>query len=117
MALHKDVRRRRALEAFERRLEQASPDEIRAMLAQRRIRSPERIELAEARLRRHEEAAAGTGSRPGGDGHDHGRRSRTPRATAGEEREMPLTRRVGRVLGIGLGIASLAALAVFGSRR
>lgn len=113
MALHKDVRRRRALEAFERRLDQASPDEIRAMLAQRRIRSAERIELAQARLRQHGTTASSTASADRSQAQDR----RRAQAVRGMREEVPLTRQIGRMLGIGLGIAGIAALAVFTARR
>lgn len=125
MALHKDVRRQRAFEAFKRRLDDMSPDEIHAMLEERRIRSPERVEVAEARLKQHEAAASNAAGRAkpgyGGDGQEQRHRSKAPEAAAGAAagggEEVPVARQVGRMLGIGLGIASIAALAVFAIRR
>lgn len=139
MALHKDVRRQRAFEEFKRRLDEMSPDQIRRMLDERRIRSPERIEVAEARLRQRDRAASGTTratagtaaqarARSGGDGRGRGRAAKAPEAGAAggavdagaaarASQEVPVARQVGRMLGIGLGVASLAALAVFAIRR
>lgn len=136
MALHKDVRRQRAFEDFKRRLDDMSPDQIRTMLEERRVRSPERVELAEARLKQREKVGSSTGGaatgaaaqpkrRAEGDGRDQSRAAKTSEeaaaagaataARAGEE--VPVARQVGRMLGIGLGVASLAALAVFAIRR
>lgn len=143
MALHKDVRRQRALEEFRRRLEEMSADEIRSQLARRRIRSEERIAMAEAAIRRHEQqtprtgapdtesaaSAAAAGAAPetgrpaesahrGGNGHAAGAaegRGEAGRAAAASS--VPIARQVGRMLGMGLGIASIVALALFVVRR
>jgi len=129
MALHKDVRRERAFEAFKHRLEGMSPEQIRKMLQERRIRSPERIELAKARLAQYEKAASGAAGatagaaaqaepRAEGDGQDRGGAQAAAAGTAAAAgADVPLARQVGRMLGIGLGIAGIAALAVFAIRR
>lgn len=153
MPLHKDVRRQRALEAFEREIRTLSPERIRAMLAERRIRSPERVRIAEARLRAPTDGEAGApaeataGRRGAGrkrsrastrgstrtraadagarsDGHAaRAAGARTAlattdgAATAGNGGSGSLVRQIGRVLGVGVGVASLAALALFTIRR
>jgi hypothetical protein len=135
-------RAERTLADFRRRLESLDADEIRLMLERRRVRSAERVALARQRLAELEQApqarptaaarpqaqlstaAAGpqTAPAPGVNGSDQADEERPAEdesafvAVIGRA-GMLHARQVGRVLRIGLGLASLAALALFMGRR
>lgn len=137
MAEPASARKKRLFEQFRRKLEGLSADEIQEMLDQRRIRSSDRIALAREMLQQRREPegeraaaeTAGAGplaqlaARAAGNGAGRGPEARAdgeeaaPGEQAEAEQPVPLARQVGRVLGIGLGIASIAALAIFAIRR
>jgi hypothetical protein len=137
-------RAERTLADFRRRLESLDADEIRLMLERRRVRSAERIALAKQRLAELEQTAevpptaaarppaklrtapAGPGiaPAPGVKGRDQADQKRPAEAdsafAAGATvagRGMLPGREVGRILRVGLGLASIAALALFMGRR
>jgi hypothetical protein len=135
-------RAERTLADFRRRLESLDADQVRLMLERRRVRSPERVALAKQRLAELEQAAQarptaaarpqarlGTaGARPGitpapGVNGQHRADKQLPAeadsafaAVVGRAGMLP-ARQIGRVLRIGLGLASIAALALFVTRR
>jgi len=134
MAARSNQRRaERALADFKHRLESLDAEAVRALLAQRRVRSPERVAMAQARLAELEHAeqpteaaplsgsqvAAEPAARPNGQDQAKERAAKREEAAAAiaAGAEVPLARQIGRVLGIGLGIASIAALALFIVRR
>jgi hypothetical protein len=131
-------RAERTLADFRRRLESLDADEIRLMLERRRVRSSERVALAKRRLAELEQAVQvppTAAARPQA-------RLRTasvgPKTTPNDQHRaddkrpaeaestfaavvgragMPRARQLGRVLRVGLGLASIAALALFVGRR
>ncbi len=130
MATRSNQRRaERALAEFRRRLEGLDAEEVRSMLDRRRVRSPERVAMARQRLAQLEGGgparlgAAAAAARPA-DGEGRPVRRNGHRADEAERAvaeiggvELPLARPVGRMLGIGLGIVGLAALALLIVRR
>jgi hypothetical protein len=135
-------RAERTLADFRRRLESLDADEVRLMLERRQVRSAERVALAKRRLAELEQAAqarrtaaarpkaqlstaaAGpqTAPAPGVNGRDQADEERPAEyepafaAVVGRAGRLR-ARRVGQVLRIGLGLASIAALALFVGRR
>jgi hypothetical protein len=138
MAARANQRRtERALADFKRRLESLDAEEVRALLAERRVRSRERVAMAEARLAELErrEPTQPTGAPPRGEhasAGDAGTKARPAVEPNGHDRkDQPASEaegatngaagmeagQIGRMVGIGLGIASIAALALFVARR
>lgn len=135
MAEPASARRKRLLGQFRSKLEGLSADEIQEMLDRRRIRSSERIAIAQAILEERGQAkseraaaeSAGAGpleqmaARAAGNGAGAEERSNGEEKPAAAETKaeeaVPIARQIGRVLGIGLGVASIAALAIFAIRR
>ena len=115
----------------------SSADEIRAMLAKRRIRGAKRIALAEKMISQRE--ASETGARGNGQtdraaaepeelraaearaeaAAEEAQADTAKAAGAGAQRAaaVPMARQIGGYLGIGMGIAGLAALALMVVRR
>jgi hypothetical protein len=135
-------RAERTLADFRRRLESLDADEIRLMLERRRVRSSERVALAKRRLAELEQAvqvpptaaarpqarlrtaSVGPKTTPargvnGQDQADDKRPAEAESAFAGVvgRAGMPPARQLGQVLRVGLGLASIAALALFVGRR
>lgn len=137
MAEPASARRERLLGQFRRKLEGLSADEIQEMLDRRRIRSSERIAVAREILnqrgrpkaaRAAAEAAgtgplaqmaarAGNGAKAGPEGRSDGEETAATAEAKAAREAVPIARQIGRVLGIGLGVASIAALAIFAIRR
>jgi hypothetical protein len=130
--LRQQERRR---EAFRRSLDDIDAGEIRARLADRRIRSAERIAIAEDVLRERDQAM-------GNGGAEGERAARSPRRAMnggegkGEEQAAPegegadlateqaegsyarqIGHQIGRMVGMGLGVVGLAAVALLVLRR
>jgi hypothetical protein len=139
MADRNQRQQERRREAFRKSLEEIEADEIRARLADRRIRSAERVAVAEAVLRergeslggdgeaagakpsgramnggegrgRAEQAAPAAGAAPGGD-------EAPAEAEAGNSYARDLGYQIGRAVGMGLGVLGLAAVALLVLRR
>jgi hypothetical protein len=123
MAARADQRRaERALADFKRRLESLDAEAVRALLAERRVRSRERVAMAEAWLAEIERRESTRKARPAVDPNGHDRKdgpaSEAEAAADGAAgMEVPIAGQIGRMVGIGLGIASIAALALFIVRR
>jgi hypothetical protein len=134
MADRNQRQQERRREAFRKSLVETDADEIRARLADRRIRSAERVAIAEAVLR--ERAGDGDGAGParekpsartinGGVGGEK-KAARAPADGEGAQAAADaaegtyarqIGHQIGRVVGMGLGVVGLAAVALLVLRR
>jgi hypothetical protein len=135
MADRNQRQQERRREAFRKSLAETDADEIRARLADRRIRSAERVAIAEAVLR--ERAGDGDGAGParekpsagainGGDGGAEEKAARAPADGEGAQAAADaaegtyarqIGHQIGRMVGMGLGVVGLAAVALLVLRR
>lgn len=139
MADRNQRQQERRREAFRRTLDEIDAEEIRARLADRRIRSGERVAIAKEVLREREEAAgngsagrAAAGTEPsarpvnGGNGKAEEKAARAAAdagaaqaaaEAAGSTYARQIGHQIGRMVGMGLGVVGLAAVALLVLRR
>ena len=122
-------RKERALAEFRGRLEGMDAEQVRLMLDRRRVRTPERVAMAQERLAELERTEQARQARPGAaeagpppapgvrrTGQDQADETE---AAAGRLRGivMPIPRQIARLIGIGLGVVGIAAMTRLFGRR
>lgn len=132
MADRNQRQQERRREAFRKSLAETDADEIRARLADRRIRSAERVAIAEAVLREREgdgDGAEPAREKPSARAINGGAEEKAARAPADGEGAQAVAdaaegtyarqigHQIGRMVGMGLGVVGLAAVALLVLRR